>query len=91
MKCNELLALSCIHQWPIYYSSVYFTARDPYGGSCFKYRSYVFALPDGGWRLLEFLGQNDVVTSHLGFGPLAKNAGIFGRDMGATLFFIKGQ
>jgi hypothetical protein len=31
-----------------------------------------------------------VASCHLGFGLLAKNPGIFGRDMGAK-FFIKGS
>ena len=42
------------------------------------------------YMILVTLVQNiifqDGATSHLGFGPLAKNAGIFGRDMGAKFF-----
>ena len=39
--------------------------------------------------LVQKLIFKDDAGGHLGFGPLAKNAGIFGRDLGAK-FFIKG-
>ena len=43
------------------------------------------------YMILGALVQNlifqDGAASHLGFGPLAKNAGIFGRDMGANFFY----
>jgi hypothetical protein len=39
--------------------------------------------------LVQKLIFQDGAGGHLGFGPLAKNAGIFGRDMGAN-FLIKG-
>ena len=46
------------------------------------------------YMILGALVQNfifqDGGASHVGFGSLAKNAGNFGRDMGAK-FFIKGQ
>ena len=40
--------------------------------------------------LVQNLIFQDGAAGQLGFGPLAKNAGIFERDMGAK-FFIKGQ
>ena len=45
------------------------------------------------YMILVALVQNLIFqdASHLGFGLLAKNAEIFGRDMGAKIFFIKGQ
>ena len=39
--------------------------------------------------LVQNLIFQDGAASHLGFWPLAKNAGIFGSDMGAKFFFIE--
>jgi hypothetical protein len=39
--------------------------------------------------LVQKLIFQDGAGDHLGFGHLAKNAGIFGRDLGAK-FFLKG-
>ena len=37
--------------------------------------------------LVQNLIFQDGAASHLGFWPLAKNARIFGRDMGANFFY----